>query len=127
MTTKFLHVRELDRKGELSPTGGLTVAYSIVDSLSAAGICLNLAKCRSDDLFCFKTGREIAARKLLEQGPLDVLPLEHPFGFTIVDWICTVWWPEASYGGFVINIFQDFDRSRRNFWYSDFRPLRGIE
>lgn len=122
-----MHVREIDPKGELSPTGGLTVAYSIVDSNSVAGICLNLAKCRSDDLFCFKVGREIATRKLHEQGPLDVLPLEYPIGFSIIDWLCDVWWPDASYGGFCINIFQDFTRTRRNSWYSDFRPLRGID
>lgn len=119
MTCKFLHVRQLDEQGDISPFGGLTVVYSIVDTIAVAGVCVNLAKCHPDDRFCFETGRLLASKKLFEEGPLDVLTLDHPISFAIVDWVANKWLPtRRKYGGYAVDIWPD-DKHR---WVSNFTP-----
>lgn len=127
LTIKFLHIRELESlvSGEaldaIKPHGGVTVAYSVVDTPGISGICFNLAKCHPDDRFCYETGRQHASKKLSEEGPLEVLPLEHPISHTIIDYIANQWWPSRrKYGGYAIDVWPD-DKFR---WMSTFTPAQ---
>lgn len=119
MTVKYLHVREIDEYGDLKHFGGLTVAYTLVDTEGVAGICVHLAKCHPSDRFCYKIGRETALKKLQTEGPLEVLPLEHPISQTIIEWLSYIWCPSRSaYCGYEIDIIKD----PAGRWISDFQP-----
>ena len=120
MTVKFLHVRVVDENNCLSPTGGVTVAYTISDVEGLQQIFLNYVKCHPNELFCYKTGREIAEARLKDEGPDEILDLEHPISDYIVDWLGSVAWPAYNHPntGFSIDIVKD-ERGR---WISDFEP-----
>lgn len=119
MSCKFLHIRLIDSDNKIQPHDGLTVAYTTVDSPSVSGICFNVAKCHPDDRFEYQVGRQEAAKKLNEQGPLEVLPLTHPISEAIVDWIANTYWPSRrKYGGFSI----DVQRDKKFRWLSQFTP-----
>lgn len=119
MAIKFLHIREIDDEAKIMSFGGLTIAYTIVDSPSIAGICIHLSKCHPDDRFCYETGRQLASKKLQNDGPLDIISISHPISYAIIDWLCNQWWPSRrKYGGFTINIWQDVNHR----WVSHFTP-----
>lgn len=121
MTVKYLHIRELEPNGDISSFGGMTIAYVIVDSPGVAGIAFNLVKCHPDDRFNFATGRELASKKLNEEGPLEVLPLEHPISHTIIDYVANVWCPSRrKYCGYAIDVIPD----HKHRWFSTFTPAQ---
>jgi hypothetical protein len=123
MRVKFLHVREVDPDGVILPYGGMTAAYSVVDTDDVGGICVAVVKHHPNDPHSFEyaRGREYAAKKLMESGPDEVLPLEHPYSHTITDWIANQWCPSRrKYCGYAINIWPD-EQGR---WVSDFTPAQ---
>ena len=125
MTIKYLHIREVDEEGNLCAGGGLTIAYTISDVEGMQQIFLNWVKCHPDDHFEYRIGRELAAAKLKDEGPFEILDLEHPISNSIVDWVCTVLWPggaESIDMGFVI----DVDKDGKGRWISDFLPAQGL-
>jgi len=82
MTVKFIHIRECDEDGNILNNGGCTIAYSATKK----EIFLNLALCHPRDQFCRKTGREVAAEKLHQEGPLDFIELNHPISEAVRLW-----------------------------------------
>lgn len=56
----FLHIRAYDDNGAIAPTGGLTTAIQAVDG----NLVYAVARCSDADVFCKKTGRDIAAGRL---------------------------------------------------------------
>ena len=111
---KYLHVRALNDENELSPNGGLTVAYTC----TLTDIVLQVAKCHENDLFCHRIGREIAFGRLKSKKIEDVIiPLTHPVTQCIVDWI--------SFEHFTVPIDIHLDAKHR--WVSDFEPDDGVE
>ena len=81
---KFIHIRECDEDGELLQTGGATIAYTINETLKS--IFLNVSKCSVNDQFSRKIGREVAQKRLKDDGPLEILDLLHPVSQTIKWW-----------------------------------------
>jgi hypothetical protein len=121
MTVKYLHLRAMDEDGYILPKGGVTVAYVLTEIEGMQHIYVAPVKCHPNELFCYKTGRELAAKRLKDEGPTEVLDLEHPISETIVDWICNSWWPigpKSREMGFAIDAMRD-ERMR---WVSDFYP-----
>ena len=127
---KFVHIRKIDEFGTLLPTGGLTVAYSLVPWVgdNEYDIVFNVAMCSVKDLYCHKTGREVAVERLNKTGPLDVVPgNEHPRAQMIVDWLAANYDPRG-----VITITRNNVSPRRKFkdgsmcpryrWVSTFLP-----
>ena len=110
---KYIHIRELDESFNLSPFGGLTLAYSVSQELGS--IFLNWAKCHPDDHFCYKSGRELAAKRLKEDGPYDILETEHPITKFLLDWVEQVLWPDLQ--GYRICVYLDPQANR---WVSTF-------
>lgn len=76
MTIKFIHIRECDELSEISHTGGCTLAYT--PSPEMGYIFLNMSQCSVNDRFSRKTGRELAAKRLKDDGPLDIIEFTHP-------------------------------------------------
>ena len=75
MTIKYLHIRNWDQDtDEILNTGGITVAYTYV---GAKDIAIQIARCHEDDNFCYRIGRQIAAGRLTNEGPLDILDVEY--------------------------------------------------
>lgn len=121
MIIKYMHIRTINDDGKIQPCGGVTIAY-IPDEANGL-ISAAWTKCRDDELFCYKTGREQALAKL--QGRdlecFEVLDLAHPISETIADWIATDVWPngKVSWGmGYGI----DVERNSRFRWGSTFCP-----
>ena len=56
----FLHIRAYDDTNEIAPTGGLTPAIQAVDG----NLVYAVARCSKADVFCKKTGRDIATGRL---------------------------------------------------------------
>jgi hypothetical protein len=56
----FLHIRVYDLNGGIAPTGGLTTAIQAVDG----NLVYAVARCSDADVFCKKTGRDIATGRL---------------------------------------------------------------
>jgi hypothetical protein len=128
MTIKYMHIRVATPDGEIYPCGGVTIAYIVTqDEVVAAW-----TKCRSDELFCFKTGRAAALDKLqAPDGDVEVFSLEHPLSDTLADWIATDVWPntlpeDVGYSGddmgFAIDVYKD----NRGRWFSTFEPAQGL-
>lgn len=107
---KYLHIRACEEDGAITNRGGLTVAYLVSPELDA--IFLHWAKCNPSDNFCYKTGREIAANRLLTDGPADVLPYQNPVTEAILNWI-----QFDLYGG-TIDFIQEATGKKR--WMSTF-------
>ena len=80
---KYIHVRQIDEKGNFCSTGGLTIVYTH----SNKDIFFAVARCSERDQFCKLVGRKIALERLLKEGPLDVVELKHPITNTIIAWI----------------------------------------
>ena len=81
---KFIHIRECDEDGELLQFGGATIAYTTNETLKS--IFLNVSKCSVNDHFSRKIGREVAQKRLRDDGPLEILDLLHPISQTIKWW-----------------------------------------
>lgn len=111
---KYLHVRQIDDEGNLSPNGGLTVAYTC----TLTDIILQVARCHENDLFCHRIGRAIATGRL-QSGKVanEVIPLTHPITQCIVDWLCLE--------HFTVPIAISLDSKNR--WVSNFEPDDGVE
>lgn len=87
---KFVHIRRVSESGHLLPTGGMTVAYSLIEYAdgSEGDMVFNVSLCSEADLFCYETGRKVAAERMRKDGTLDVIPAnQHPRGQYLVDWI----------------------------------------
>ena len=111
---KYLHVRTIDEDNNLSPNGGLTVAYTC----TLTEIILQVARCHENDLFCHRIGRLIAEGRLKSKKVEDVvIVLTHPITQCIVDWLC------LEHFTVPISIFLD----PKNRWVSDFEPDDGVE
>lgn len=109
----------MGKHGEILPHDGATIAYTVVDRPAVAGICVHVVKCHPDDRFEYDTGRKLAAKKLKEEGPVDVLSLTHPISETIVDWFANQWCPSRrKYAGYAIDVIRD----RKFRWLSRFTP-----
>jgi len=79
---RFLHLRRYlcknFRKYHILPMGGITVGYSVVNSLEhkAIGIVIAIARCRNDELYNKKTGRELVVARLGEVPRLTFDPTQ---------------------------------------------------
>ena len=107
-----MHIRECDGVGEILHTGGMTVAYSVSEEMEA--IFLNISMCSVNDQFDRRIGREVAAKRLMEDGPLEIIPLSHPVSQAIR------WWFISTYRYVLIQ------RSNKK-WCSTFVPCEGDE
>ena len=105
MTTKFIHVRQVDEEGTIMAGGGLTIAWTANKDLDH--IFVHFSQCSLRDQFSRKIGRELAAQRLKEAGPIELIPYNHPVSEAIRQWI-------QEY--FDIFLYQD-DRGR---WVADF-------
>ena len=56
----FLHIRAHDDHHHIAPTGGLTTAIQAVNG----NLVYAVARCSNADVFCKKTGRDIATGRL---------------------------------------------------------------
>ena len=71
--------------GDLLPTGGMTIAYTLIGDKDMG---FQVSLCSEKDLFCYATGREVAAARMMFDGPIDVIDAtKHPRAQTLVDWI----------------------------------------
>lgn len=101
---RYCHIRVVNPKtGVIQPKGGLTCAYQIIPIQTEDAvlegiehISFAVAYCKDIDLFCYKTGRAIAAKRLLEQGPLDIIPLIHPISEQLAEWCGTNYFDIAT-------------------------------
>jgi len=84
VTVRFLHIRECDEHGEIQNTGGATIAFAVSPELDA--IFVQLALCSRKDQYNKKTGRELAAKRLVDEGPLDILGYKHPISDAVRLW-----------------------------------------
>lgn len=87
---KFVHIRRVSESGHLLPTGGMTIAYSLIkyDNNDDVDVVFNVSLCSESDLFCYETGRNVAAERMRLEGTLDVLPgNDHPRAQCLIDWI----------------------------------------
>jgi hypothetical protein len=53
---RWLHIRRRDKQGNLTPKGGMTVAYDLEEGI----VFFAVAKCSKKDHYCRKTGRSIS-------------------------------------------------------------------
>lgn len=103
---KYLHIRQYDVDTlELSSTGGITLAYTANKDID--GIFISLAQCSQRDQFSRKIGRELASKRLYEDGPLDVINFSNPVSESVRRWV-QEW--------FNISLIQD----GKGRWISDF-------
>ena len=118
---KYLHVRQIDEDGTITPYGGLTVAYTCTPT----DICFQVAMCHDDDLFCYDRGRRIARGRLqspktgkrangTDRPDITVIPLEHPITQTIVSWLELEWFASPidihlDHKFRWVSTFRDFD------------------
>ena len=79
---KILHIRECDEEGNLLNKGGCTIAYTCTKQ----DILLNASFCHPKDQFCKKIGREVAIQRLRDEGPLDIVELNHPISEAVRLW-----------------------------------------
>jgi hypothetical protein len=126
MTVKYVHIRAIDvETEEILPHGGVTIAYTVSDIEGMRQIYVTWVKCRSDELFCYKTGRETAKERLKNSGPHEVLDLEHPISDLLTEWLSVDVWPDGPIRrdmGFPIDCWRD-DKMR---WVSTFEPSHSI-
>ena len=108
---KYLHIRACEFDGEICNKGGLTLAYLVSPEMGA--IFLHWAKCHPSDNFCYQIGRELASKRLFEDGPAEVLELTHPVSETLREWI-----QFSLYSG-DIELMQE---SKRHRWLCTFSP-----
>lgn len=122
MTVKYVHIRAIDEETEeILPHGGATIAYTISDVEGMRQIYASWVKCRPDELFCYKTGRDAATERLKDKGPDEVLDLEHPISDALIEWLAIDVWPDGPACrdmGFPIDCWRD-DKMR---WVSSFEP-----
>lgn len=110
---KYLHIRTKEYN-DISPFGGLTVAYTC----TLTEIIFQIARCNTEDLFCYRTGRLIAEGRLKSKKIESiVIPLTHPITQCIVDWL--------SREFFSVSIVIHLDAKYR--WVSDFEADDGVE
>src|SRR5260221_1142622 len=79
---KFVHVRQIDDKGNLLTNGGLTVAYTA----TLKDIMVSHAQCSYLDNFNYCVGRQIAAGRLRKYGAEEVLERKDPLSRAVLDW-----------------------------------------
>ena len=57
---RFIHLRLKDKNGEITPMGGVTIAYDTVGEGEAEDVVFTLAHCSKKDHFDKARGRQIA-------------------------------------------------------------------
>ncbi len=85
MTTKCLHIRQVDENGVIMAGGGLTIAWTA--NVDLGHIFVHYAQCSQRDQFSRKIGRELASKRLKEAGPIELIPFNHPISEAIRRWI----------------------------------------
>lgn len=72
MTVRFIHIRAADERRRIDSRGGATICYGFVaDDV----VAVSASWCSWQDNFCRKTGREVAASRLKESGPMDLVSI----------------------------------------------------
>ena len=82
---KYMHIRRVDENGAIMSTGGITIAWTGNESLD--GIFVHYAECSVRDQYSRKIGRQLASKRLFEDGPVDIIPFNHPISESIRLWI----------------------------------------
>ena len=107
---KYLHIRKVNSKGQISSHGGLTIAYTC----TLTEIIFQKALCNDSDLFCYDLGRRIAEGRLRSKKiDPEIIALTHPIIQTLVDWIA------ANICDVPIEIVMD----AKHRWISDFMGI----
>ena len=114
---RFIHIRLIDEKGEISLYGGLTVAYDVMKDQ----IVFATSRCRvpaytdagnwdEGDRFNRKLGQMISAGRLKKNGPEDVVPLVDPIQQHLVDYIAATFFEQpvviTRLGKYWVSTFQ---------------------
>lgn len=74
MTTTFMHYRKFDRRGQIQPKGGLTVAIQ----QDGSQLTIALARCGRKDNFDRRMGRTIAEGRLRSRAEKHIHNLMLP-------------------------------------------------
>ena len=62
MPTKFIHCRQINQEGKITPNGGMTIAYTLNNEFKVVGFAV--AKCHMKDHYNKKVGRMKAKGRL---------------------------------------------------------------
>lgn len=100
--TKFVHVRNFEWDGRLSPRGGVTIAYNFDPETRQASYYS--AKCNDKDHYNKKIGRRITAGRLSKYGGTT---LQVPEGQKVADFV-TRHLMREKYGYVFLNVTELF-------------------